>query len=652
MEEAFEINSMQSEANPPLDSSHAHAGGKDSMSGDQGKLTTQLGQAWVLWRTEPEAAEALAEHLLEKAMERSARRSELSILELLCRTSNRLGKFQWMGELATRAQKLAVELGDTRSLACGLIQEGTATWRLGKLQEGLELYGRALELNRALEDKELEAEAVERSVFPYLSTGRLREALQAALRGVELYRGLGDPFWTCGALNSLGLCYDFLSDHARALEMYQEGLRLAREHNPPTVAAILANIGRLYVERSEYAEARRCFEQSLALSLKYRRHGDTATQYHNLGVTLSELGEYAQAVECFQKTLTLERQAGSTRIISECLNNLGDVHRSHGEFRQARTCYEEALQLSRESGYEYASALHLHSLAILHLHPDNTDRDETLGMELLTAALELSERLELRRERSRLLRTHSDIQSRRQQFKEALESFKAHHELEHTLNSRATEERLALLRVSWEVDQARRDAEIARLRNVELAEALAQAEALRKVAEHEREVARHLARIDALTGIFNRRVLEEKAAEEHERARRYSHPLSMCLMDIDFFKRVNDDFSHQVGDEVIRRVANLLTQGLRTSDTVARYGGEEFAIVLPETPHELALATCERLRRSIELHAWEEVSPGLVITASFGICSDLNLSNHEKMFAFADKKLYEAKHLGRNRVAG
>jgi diguanylate cyclase (GGDEF)-like protein len=157
-------------------------------------------------------------------------------------------------------------------------------------------------------------------------------------------------------------------------------------------------------------------------------------------------------------------------------------------------------------------------------------------------------------------------------------------------------------------------------------------------------------REDALTGLYNRRYLDFRIENEFNRAKRYNRNLAVVMVDIDNFKRVNDTFSHMVGDEVLKVGAHLFRENLRGVDFVARYGGEEFVMLLPETPSNGAILVCERIRREVEQYNWEAVRPGLKVTMSFGLCCDVGGKDHTEMLAKADAKLYEAKQNGRNQV--
>ncbi|HEY3288374.1 MAG TPA: diguanylate cyclase [Gemmatimonadaceae bacterium] len=162
-----------------------------------------------------------------------------------------------------------------------------------------------------------------------------------------------------------------------------------------------------------------------------------------------------------------------------------------------------------------------------------------------------------------------------------------------------------------------------------------------------------LAHTDPLTQVLNRRALTVRLASELERARRYDSVLTLLMVDLDHFKNVNDTYGHLVGDEVLREVATLLQNEVRSVDVVARYGGEEFVVVLPETSLVGATTFAERIREHVAAtpFAGSLVEP-LHLTASIGVSSypSATITTVDDLFARADEALYRAKADGRNRV--
>jgi diguanylate cyclase (GGDEF)-like protein len=166
---------------------------------------------------------------------------------------------------------------------------------------------------------------------------------------------------------------------------------------------------------------------------------------------------------------------------------------------------------------------------------------------------------------------------------------------------------------------------------------------------HYVERMKQLAYLDGLTGIFNRRFFELRIMEELERARRYGTGMAVIMADIDQFKRLNDEFGHLLGDEVLRQVSSLFHQQLRKIDVVCRYGGEEFAILLTQTNAQQAVAIAEKLRRLVESWQFPGVPRTVTISAGVAACP-AHGETRDEMIRAADNGLYAAKQEGRNRV--
>jgi len=161
------------------------------------------------------------------------------------------------------------------------------------------------------------------------------------------------------------------------------------------------------------------------------------------------------------------------------------------------------------------------------------------------------------------------------------------------------------------------------------------------------EQIRRLAATDALTGLANRRTLGEMLERELSRATRQGDEVTLVMIDLDHFKRLNDSHGHQVGDEVLRHVGQRLSQQCRDFDTAARYGGEEFAVILPHCSREEALEVAERMRRSLA-----EGDPPVPITASAGVATfPSQAEGPDALIRAADRALYDSKRAGRDRTS-
>lgn len=161
---------------------------------------------------------------------------------------------------------------------------------------------------------------------------------------------------------------------------------------------------------------------------------------------------------------------------------------------------------------------------------------------------------------------------------------------------------------------------------------------------------------DGLTGAFKKEYFAEQLRTDFAFASRRRQPLSLVVLDVDFFKKLNDGFGHLAGDHVLKSLARLITDALRTEDVFARWGGEEFAILLRDTDEERAVAIAERIRKRIEDYAFIFEVDRLPVTVSMGVAThhhgeaNRQYESTDQLFKAADTALYAAKHGGRNRV--
>ena len=219
---------------------------------------------------------------------------------------------------------------------------------------------------------------------------------------------------------------------------------------------------------------------------------------------------------------------------------------------------------------------------------------------------------------------------------EALRVIGAHYDIDELKRAREKLERQQALLQQEDVDLEKlveaRTAELAVL-NEHLS---AQLESISKIAC-----------FDRLTSVYNRYMFEEFLQKELNRARRYGRPMSLIMVDVDYFKQINDDFGHKTGDSVLAQVAATLKRHVRDSDIVARWGGEEFVIILPDMTKKNALVLADKLRETIAGCAYGN---GITLTCSFGVTAFREGDTVDTVFNRIDKALYRAKEFERNNV--
>ncbi len=172
----------------------------------------------------------------------------------------------------------------------------------------------------------------------------------------------------------------------------------------------------------------------------------------------------------------------------------------------------------------------------------------------------------------------------------------------------------------------------------------------KKAHDHAMQRLKVMSQMDGLTQLYNRAHWEKRLSEEVARIHRYGGHMSLMMFDLDFFKKINDNFGHLGGDEVLKKVAQIVTSLLRENDIAGRYGGEEFGIVLPETDLEGALAVADRLRQQVEEAVVEYDGKEIRFTVSQGVAECVKgIDSHETLLSMADRALYQSKEGGRNR---
>ncbi len=519
-------------------------------------------------------------------------------------------------DLAVEARELAQAQGDERQRCEALYWEGCALVHLLEHGRALAAYQEALAIAEARDDGELRARVLRSIGSAFDELGDFPGALDHHLRALEIEDASGNTAGRAATLRTIGVVYSRSGDQETGLDYFRRSLVLCAEAGDDIGRAkTLSNIGVNLNETGRHEESLSVLNEALRL---YRRSGLTLQQSGTLvkvGLTLEKLGRPTEAEASFQEALVLAEATGHMFGVVDALLALGRLASAQGRTADARGRLESALAGAERHGLKQPICEICAALATLH---------EQCG-----------------------------------EFREALALHRRFHALEREVLRQSSERQLRAVQTRYQLAAAQREAEIHRLRHVELADANAELEelnlSLRTADEQKSKLLQQLERQtyeDSLTGLGNRRLLDKRLADEFGRAIRHDRPLAVAIVDIDHFKRVNDRYSHAVGDAALKELAHLLVTTVRHTDLVARFGGEEFVLVLVETDAAAAQWACEKLRLVVATHDWKRVHSGLALTVSIGYCADTTVAGFERMLAIADRNLYVAKAQGRNCVVG
>lgn len=472
------------------------------------------------------------------------------------------------------------------------------------------------------------------------------EALAAVEEALRLARQRGDHLWEARVIGGLGAVHSGFGDNESAIEHLEQSIGLRRELGDTLGVAIgLQNMGVTFEEmglfpdraRELLHEARHLFDQ-----LGHSR-GLSATLVHLaiLDIVDAEAAaatdtDLARAIAAGAASIAAEARAharleeGNARILADTLVQGARALLVAGDLAGAAELLAEAVPLHEQLRTPRLTV----SVTVTRAKMHRMQGEGEQAVEVLHEGLRAAEALVRGGERVQLLAELVDVHEEQGDLALALAT---HRELlRATLQHRgeSAERRARLLNERLDLERARMEAEMERLRSEQL-------ELANRVLSHE---AKH----DGLTGLANRRAFDDALAE---RTAQPGTAVTCVIGDLDHFKSVNDRFSHLVGDDVLRKVAEILGAAVRGTDVVARLGGEEFSILLDEGDDpETAGRVCERIRASIATHDWDQVAPGLAVTISLGAAHRRPGETGEELVARADALMYRAKATGRDRV--
>lgn len=490
----------------------------------------------------------------------------------------------------------------------------SASYAAGDLDAAMQHATAALALARGAGDVGVEADALLAAAVLSTEVDDLDGTIRLLEQARPAVEALRDPVRSGRLDNLLGNALGNLKDFEGSFALHERCLRTATEHGLVRAQAVArSNLASRWLEYGEHQAGQgdgdaarvswqRAVDGARAVADEARVVGHLDLEcaaLANLGGALQQLGLVDRALAALDASEALADRAGMVSSRANVALYRARCHLGRGDAEGAR-------------------AVALAGLAI------GQEHDNPLGCAELHLFL-------------------SDLDEQAQDFRAALEHHRSYHEILTSTASRAVAARSRMLAVQLQTERALAEATEQRARSALLQQENAtlsqRADLLGVQAEQ-----------DPLTGLANRRRLDDHLAVMLAAARAQGEPLCVAMMDLDHFKHTNDHHTHAVGDRVLQRVGQLLLAGCRPGDLVARYGGEEFSIVFATTSLDRAARVCQRLRETIEHFDWTSLAPGLVVTASIGVSDISTLADGDSGLAAADALLYRAKAEGRNRV--
>jgi diguanylate cyclase (GGDEF)-like protein len=509
--------------------------------------------------------------------------------------------------------------------------------RAGKTEAALKL---ALELRAdAVEGSQLQAIAMSSQCIGWLlrHLGRSTEGIEYVQEARRIWTQLGDTTERArSAAMFAWLLMEFGDDDVAAPEA-ADAFVLSRTVADQAVVAFVSGVYALSLNQAgDFAAALEISENALSIARKWCASRELAGHLIDRGYIFTCMadahkemldkaemsGALKEAVALNAEAISVARGCSDFWKLRIALSNGAGLFVKLGDLEQAKYCLEEWKQvpgipqgrLLRE--YEYAS------FELLSAYGEVKDAIILAERSVNNAIISGTPHQE-----STFIRRLADLYEQVGDIKSALKYFKMYQAAQSKLMGDTLKRRRRFLELRNEINDLKIEVEQAQKRALELAEE---------------------ASIDPLTGIANRRAFDR----ELQRLIDANEKISLALLDLDHFKSVNDEYSHSVGDDVLRIIGNQLSKLCRSGDLAARYGGEEFVFIFQKATLLEAADICERFRTSVSEFPWNSVAKGLRVTVSAGVSNIDEAGSTRALIEMADARLYEAKLAGRNCVIG
>ena len=524
-------------------------------------------------------------------------------------------------ERAQRAAELAQRGGDSALRASALRLLALHQWRVSESEAAVATAQLAMPLLDGDACAAARSDLLCTMAMAYNDLGLHAEALEQVMKALDAARGCGEPAPLSWALNRAGLTYEALGQLDEAERFLLQALEIARridgaEEKFSALNNLCGNLvgqARLAADRGELLALHTFVDRALTLGSEALALAQASNNFHreaichaNLCSARTWLGDFDAALRHNAISETISKANGYRGLLVTGKSDHALLLRTQGRFDEAIDWYRQALAQA-DATDDHAFVRQLHA-ALYEMLKQRGDLAGALGHHEALFSLERELMQQRAETRTRLLVHQLDLDLAR-----------------------------------TEAERSRLDAELQRLRARQLEGELQQ------LALQARELGRRVLE-DELTGLANRRHVDEELPKRLALAREHGAPQCVAALDLDHFKRINDQHGHAIGDDVLRRVAKLLGDNTRGVDLPARIGGEEFLILFGGSSLDAAGEACERLRQAVASHPWGALAEGMTLTISIGLCDAGAATDARHAIERADAALYAAKRAGRNRV--
>lgn len=430
-------------------------------------------------------------------------------------------------------------------------------------------------------------------------------------------------------LKDMGILCLRTGNFNKAIEYNFKSLKIFQElGNNELVAVIYGHIGVVYSHLEDYENFLSYSNKAVEILREFGASKKLSTFLNNKGSALAYMKRFDEALACFHESLEIREKLDLKKEILNIYFNIGGIYKDKKDFDNAKIYYLKAEKLSLELGNPVGIAKSNHYLGAFYVESGEYEK----AVEYMEKALNIFIERNLKPEACKAYEELSNAYVAMEDYKKAVVVYRNYIDLHKKLFDENLSKKVTEMQTKFETEKKIREMEILRTKNDELMKT--------------NELLKEQSITDSLTGLYNPKTIYERLDEEIERARRHKTPLTILMVDLDNFKKVNDTFGHQTGDKILENIGEIIRDNIRKIDIAFRYGGEEFLVIFPATLLAKGITVVERLRKEI---ARINIGREITITMSGGLKEWEGENSFDYLYA-VDKLLYKAKLNGKNRI--
>lgn len=470
------------------------------------------------------------------------------------------------------------------------------------------------------------ADSYKNQAYFLMKTSAYREALDLGNQTIILYANLDNLFGQGVVLAIMGAINSSLGNYAKALEQLLRGFEIFEETDSVHgKGVILNNLGNLYSGIGDDDKKIETYLQAEKILYQVEDTAGIAIISTNLALAYLEKGDFEKALKYAQQTIDIATEETMYNLIGSGVNILGRIELLKGNYSKAIDYFNHSFKMAEKSSSKSLAAFVNYNLAQTYEKLGDDDK----AINLLLKGLSIAEKVEELSALNITYKALSELYKKKKDFETALVYFEKYFLIESQFNESYNRIEFEKLKFQNEFEKINQEKELLQANQEKL---------------------NILATIDELTGIYNRRHIFQLAKEELSLSISQKQKISIILIDLDYFKNVNDQYGHLVGDKLLRLIAIFIQEILRDNDIVGRYGGEEFIIVLPKTNLDHVIEIAQRIIKNVNRKTFYIGDHKIKITMSIGISYSTGEPPIEldKLLEQSDIALYEAKNAGRN----